>query len=352
MTSRRQDGSWISAIGLQAKNFALALAIVCLPEIVATPPAQAAYKTLYAFSGGTDGGRPQSTPIRDAKGNLYGTTFWGGNLNCNSGNGCGVVYKLDKTGTETVLHSFAGGTDGAYPYASLIMDKAGNLYGTTSAGGGTGCFSNNGCGTIFKIDPTSKETVLYSFTGGTDGGVPYSALIKDKAGNLYGTASIGGDLNCGSGLGCGVVYEWSNSSKQSVLYTFKGSDGAYPGLGSLAMDSKGNFYGTTEGGGDPTCQCGVVFKLTSTGTETVLHAFTGGSTDGQSPASHVKLFQGSLYGTTLLGGINNKGVLFKVSNLSEIRQPTKTTKIADFGKATTSPSYPVGPPHCVPYQTW
>lgn len=304
-------------MGWPAKN--MALAVVFLAVLVAVPSAQAQFKTLYTFSGGTDGGRPQSRVITDAKGNLYGTTLWGGNLNCNSGNGCGVVYKLTKAGKETVLHSFGGGADGAYPYAALTMDAKGNLYGTTFAGGGpSGCFGN-GCGTIFKIDTTLKETVLYSFTGGTDGGEPSSALTMDKAGNFYGTAGIGGDLNCSlSSFGCGVVYKLSKTNKETVLYSFTGPDGAGPGVDSLATDTKGNFYGTTHGGGDPTCACGVVFKLTMGGKETVLHAFTGGATDGSFPVSGVTLdTKGTLYGTTAAGGKADQGVLFRITNPSQ-----------------------------------
>jgi uncharacterized repeat protein (TIGR03803 family) len=313
MINPGQWRSWISAVGLQATHLVLVLAVVCLPALGASPLAQAQFKVLYTFTGGTDGGFPRARVIRDKKGNLYGTATWGGNLTCNSGNGCGVVYKLTKTGIETVLYSFAGGKDGATPSAALIRDAKGNFYSTTAAGGNSGCL-NQGCGTIFKVDTKGKETVLYTFTGRTDGGSPSSALIMDKAGNFYGTASIGGNLNCGQ-YGCGVVYKLSKNGKESVLYSFNGTDGSAPRVDSLAVDTKGNFYGTTQLGGDPTCMCGVVFKLTTTGKETVLHTFTGGATDGSYPLSGVNPdTKGNLYGTAFGGGANGKGIAFTITN--------------------------------------
>jgi uncharacterized repeat protein (TIGR03803 family) len=152
---------------------------------------------LYAFSGGADGGVPQADVIRDAAGNLYGTTGFGGNTSssCLFGSaGCGVVFKLDPSGNETVLYAFSG-MDGASPTAGLIQDAAGNLYGTTPFGGNTSsttCIDAGGCGVVFKLDPSGKETVLYTFTGGADGFNPTAGLVRDAAGNLYGTAPGGG----------------------------------------------------------------------------------------------------------------------------------------------------------------
>jgi uncharacterized repeat protein (TIGR03803 family) len=298
--------------------------------LLACPSAQAQFKVLHTFTGKADGGRPFAGVIRDASGNFYGTTLWGGNLTCNSGNGCGVVYKLTMAGKETVLHRFAGGKDGAYPSAALIMDAQGNLYGTTTAGGNTGC-SSQGCGIVFKIDTLGKETVLHRFTGGKDGGAPSSALIMDTAGNFYGTTRSGGDLTCG----CGVVFKLTSADKEIVLHSFKGTDGAFPALDSLAMDTNGNFYGTTQGGGDATCYCGVVFKVTRAGKETVLHKFIGGATDGSYPLSGVTLYKGTLYGTAALSGANNKGVLFKIKNPSASEQPAATFSLLhSFGSGT------------------
>ncbi len=334
MTNPGQRRNWFSAVGLYVTRAALRLAVVSLPLLIAFPSAQGQFKVLHTFSGKADGGRPSAAVIRDASGNFYGTTLWGGNLSCNSGNGCGVVYKLTIAGKETVLHKFTGGKDGAYPSAALIMDAQGNLYGTTTAGGNTGCF-NQGCGIVFKINTLGKETVLHRFTGGKDGGGPSSALIVDKAGNFYGTTSGDGDLNCNAPYGCGVVYKLTSTGKETVLHTFTGSDGEAPNVDSLAMDTAGNFYGTTSHGGDPTCACGVVFKLTGTGKETVLHTFLGGTADGSYPLSGVTLYNGSLYGTAALSGANNKGVLFEIKNPSGSEQPAGTFSLLhSFGSGT------------------
>jgi len=270
MTNPLQRRGWASTIHHGMTGAALASALILVAAMVEIPTAQAeGSKVLYAFTGGADGGTPHASVIADANDTLYGTTQLGGDLNCNPPNGCGTVYKLSKSGKETVLYSFTAGTDGAYPYAALLMDAAGNLYGTASAGGGgTGCFGS-GCGTVFKLSKAGKLTVLYAFQGGTDGGRPYSALIVDAAGNFYGTTISGGDLSCRT-YGCGVVYKLTKTGKQTVLYTFTGAaDGSYPAFGSLAVDAKGNFYGTTEEGGDLNCNapngCGVVYRLSKTG---------------------------------------------------------------------------------------
>jgi len=325
---------WVSAIRKEATGTALAAMLVLAAAVAQVPTAQAT-KVLYTFTGQADGGSPHASVITDAKGNIYGTTQLGGDLTCNAPNGCGTVYKLSKTGTETVLYSFTGGTDGAYPYAALLMDAAGNLYGTASAGGGgTGCFGS-GCGIVFKLSNAGTETVLYSFTGGTDGGRPYSALIVDKAGNFYGTTILGGDLGCRT-YGCGVVYKFSKSGKQSVLYSFTGAaDGSYPAFGSLAVDAKGNLFGTAEEGGDLNCNapngCGTVYKLSKTGKQTVLHTFTG--PDGENPEYTVTLdAKGNLYGTAPNGGANNEGVVFKITNASATKDPGPVFKaLHSFG---------------------
>jgi uncharacterized repeat protein (TIGR03803 family) len=187
--------------------------------------------------------------VRDKAGNLYGTTLQGSPLNCIGTGGCGVVFKLDTTGTETVLHTFVG-PDGTYPIGDLVRDKAGNLYGTTYAGG------TYGEGTVFKLDTTGTETVLYSFTGLADGAVPRAGLVRDKAGNLYGTTVEGGNLSCS----CGVVFKLDPAGGETLLHTFTG--GADGGIlyGGLVRDKAGNLYGTTANGG--ASGAGTVFKLT------------------------------------------------------------------------------------------
>jgi len=256
--------------------------------------------TLHSFTGGTDGGYPLATLIRDSSGNLCGTASSGGNLSCNSGAGCGVVFKVDSAGNETVLYSFNAIGGGQFPVGSLVRDSAGNLYGTTPTGGDTSCNAPFGCGVVFRVDPTGKETVLHKFSGGTDGSFPEAGLIRDAQGNLYGTTAEGGGSGC-LGIGCGTIFK-VNRSVETVLYRFSGSpaDGSYPNA-NLLRDSAGNLYGTTRYGGNTACAplgCGMVFKVDSTGKESVLHFFAQ-TTDGGAPLSPViRDAAGNLYGTT------------------------------------------------------
>jgi len=287
---------------------------------------------LYSFcSGGppcVDGQYPTSGLIQDAAGNLYGTTDNGG------ANNSGAVFKIDSTGHETVLYSFCSATgcrDGLDPWAGLIQDAAGNLYGTTVLGG------VNGYGTVFKVDTTGHETVLYSFcsVGGancTDGAQPYAGLIQDAAGNLYGTTLGGGNQNsaCMSAYGgCGTVFKVDTTGHETVLYSFCSvlsgancTDGESP-WATLVRDTAGNLYGTTGGGGNyysrcGTYGCGTVFKLDTTGQESVLYNFCSAGdancTDGW--LVEVGLIQdagGNLYGTTYGGGTNLGGTLFQLA---------------------------------------
>jgi uncharacterized repeat protein (TIGR03803 family) len=219
------------------------------------------FTVLHAFTAFSGGRFSTASLVRDAAGNLYGTTVLGGNLACGSGSGCGVVFKLDTTGKETVLHRFTGGVDGANPSAGLVQDAAGNLYGTTEGGGDLACGGGFGCGVVFKLGTTGKETVLHSFTGGADGRDPNAGLVRDAAGNLYGTTRSGGDLAC-SVAGCGVVFKLDTTSKETVLHSF--TLGGFPEAG-LLRDGAGKLYGTTFSGGSNACGgqgCGAVFKLT------------------------------------------------------------------------------------------
>ena len=184
---------------------------------------------LHSF--GADGSFPSSV-IRDAAGNLYGNTQQGGGPA-----NAGIVYKLDPAGNETILHTFTGGADGGFPYAGLTLDAAGNLYGTTTSGG-AGC----SCGLVFRLDPAGNETVLHSFTGRPDGRYIDSGVIRDAAGNLYGIARDGGTADVG------VVFKLDPAGNQTVLYTFTGGPGYGPVAG-VAGDDAGNLYGTTEFGG-------------------------------------------------------------------------------------------------------
>ncbi len=249
---------------------------------------------LHAFSGGKDGGFPNAL-IADKKGNLYGTTAIGG------AHGDGTVFELRSNGKELVLYSFAGGNDGAGPAAGVIRDKLGNLYGTTAGGG----LYNSG--TVFKLAPDGTETVLYAFTGGSDGGPPYASLVADRAGNLYGTTYFGG------ANGGGNVFKVAPDGSETSLYAFctqgNCSDGNEP-LAALVVDKSGNLYGTTSTGGQ--YGNGVVFKLAPDGIETVLHSFNAGVGDGAWPISGLIAVNGILYGTAQGGGTNSSGVVFRV----------------------------------------
>jgi uncharacterized repeat protein (TIGR03803 family) len=271
---------------------------------------------LHRFTGKADGASPLAGLISDGAHNFYGTTTLGGDLACGDGFGCGVVFKIGANGKETVMHSFTGATDGVDPEAPLVRDAAGNLYGTTRLGGSESvACGGNGCGVVFKIDPTGNESVLFSFTGGADGGAPVAGLILDASGNLYGTTTLGGSRNGG------VVFEINPEGQETVLYNFTGgADGGQPWAG-LIRDGAGNLYGTTFGGGDLTCGfesgCGVVFKLNpATGTETALYTFTGAA-DGGYPVAGLLPYQGALYGNTQYGGAkagtNGFGVVFKIT---------------------------------------
>ena len=252
---------------------------------------------LYSFTGGADGNAPVAGVIGDSAGNLYGTTEDGGTA------GAGAVYKLDTARQETVLYSFTRGADGGFPQAGVIRDSAGNLYGTTF-GGGMGKCLPLGCGVVFKLDTASRQTVLYSFTGGADGGTPTAGVIRDSAGNLYGTTYSGGTG------GAGVVYELDAAGHETALYSFTGgADGGFPSAGVIP-DSAGNLYGTTEYGG--TAGLGVVFKLDTAGHQTVLYSFTN-SADGSQPAAGViRDSAGNLYGTTYSGGTGGAGVVYEL----------------------------------------
>lgn len=259
---------------------------------------------LYAFEGGTDGAEPTAALVWDAAGkNLYGTTLGGGPA------GDGTVFEVSKTGSETVLYSFcaqAGCADGAGPNGNLIWDAKGDLLGTTEGGGNSGC----SCGTVFMLSPsggTWKETVVYSFQGGADGAEPTAGMIWDKGGNLYGTTAGGGTT------GLGTVFELANNGQESVLHTFQGGeDGAEP-TANPVWDKKQQFlYGTTAGGGAP--GLGTVFKLASNGSESVLYAFQNGG-DAEEPTADLiwDKNQRYLYSTALGGGADGLGAVFKVS---------------------------------------
>jgi len=290
MTSKSQFTAPKAAIG-KLRIVAMLMAM-CFSAFVSRPATAQTYNVLLSFAGGaTDGQNPHGGLIRDAAGNLYGTTAFGGFSSA------GTVFKIDAHGTETVLYNFTGGADGYQPLGILARDGAGNLYGTTQYGG------TAKAGVIFKVDNLGNETVLYSFSGGSDGKYPMAGLIGDAAGNIYGTTEYGGVS------GSGTVFKLDRTRRLTVLHSFTGgsSDGQTP-TGGLLRDSSGNLYGTTQYGG--ASSHGTVFKIDATGHFTILHSFTWN--DGGNPASGViRDSAGNFYGTTQYGG-TGLGVIFKL----------------------------------------
>lgn len=251
-------------------------------------------QVLYSFTGGADGGTPYAGLVMDSAGNLYGTTLYGGSTACGD-TGCGVVFKVTPAGVETVVYAFKGGSDGFYPRGSLMIDDKGNLYGTTQYGGAAGSY-----GTVFKISPQGVETVLHRFTGyPNDGAYPFAGVTADSQGNLYGTTEAGGTY------GLGTVYQLSTAGEK-ILYMFTGGADAYPWAG-VQRDSYGNLYGTTTG------NFGEVYVLTAKGKERVLHTFSGDADGGLPLGSLIHDPQGGWYSTTSQGGAFGYGTIFRVT---------------------------------------
>jgi uncharacterized repeat protein (TIGR03803 family) len=322
--------------------FALALGIFSAQ----TAQAQT-YTVLHAFTRHPDGDTPLAGVTLDGRGNIYGTAWEGGN----GGNyQKGTVWKIDGNGMFSVLYTFSGGV-GTGPDTALLLDRKGNLYGTTQSGGhfnvgsvysvapdgkakelyafsrdflpvgrlaldrhrgilygttqagGTGC--NGGCGTAWQLPPTHRLTFLHRFAGAPDGAFPESGLVRDAAGNLYGATGGGGNVTQQFPQGCGTIFKITRAGKKSTLYKFQcENDGIGPAAGDLVLDAKGNLYGSTLFGGDLNCLppdgCGTVFKVSPSGQETLLYAFQGGKNDTTQPNGGVVLDgKGGLYGTTL-----------------------------------------------------
>jgi uncharacterized repeat protein (TIGR03803 family) len=322
------------------------------------------HTVLYSFTGGADGAEPYKGVTLDRAGNLYGTAVTGGSGSCEGG--CGVTYKLTKSGdtwTQQIIHAFTGGADGSGPGSRVAVDKRGNVYGMTPTGGANGLgviytlhpksngdwalrvihtFTGgpdgssgsagklllrgghiygaattggvNGSGTVFRLTPTRTGAwdfqTLYSFQGAPDGSFPYGALLFDAVGNLYGTTYYGG------ANGLGAVYKLSPSDagewNETVLYSFQTGRDGNSSISNLVFDSAGNLYGTTSEGG---LGSGTIFKLTpdpsGTWTESIPHRFEG-SPDGAFPyAGMVSDGAGSFYGATVHGGDDGEGAIYK-----------------------------------------
>jgi uncharacterized repeat protein (TIGR03803 family) len=279
--------------------------LILAGTIVASEPKEA---VLHHFGTGTDGAAAYGRVIFDAAGNLYGTTAFGGT------SGAGIVFELANPEapagwTESILYNFSGGSDGSQPYGGLIFDSAGNLYGTTFQGGASNA------GTVYELTPGKggawTETVLYSFAGGADGSGPQSDLNFDQAGNLFGTTTGGGSP------GNGIVFQLTpgqgGSWTETVLHRFMTNEGTSP-RAAVIFDRKGSLYGTLAN--DGVFGAGAVFRLKPTNggawTEETLYTFTGG-TDGFGPLCRLILLRGKLYGTTVIGGGSGVGTVFELS---------------------------------------
>jgi uncharacterized repeat protein (TIGR03803 family) len=288
--NRLQPWGWTSSAfldGVQVLAIVVALAIIAIPSVQAQT-----FAVLYDFSAST-GAWPFGALVRDSAGNLYGTTTLGGGFLG------GAVFEVNSSG-ETVLHSFSGGqSDGSEPYAAVTRTSTGIIYGTTFGSGSTGC------GIVFRL--LNGETVLHNFAGGTlDGCNPYGGVIR-KNGFLYGTTFQGGTF------GFGTVWKLSSKGVETVLHHFSGgaADGAYPAYGNLITDAAGNLYGTTDGGGPS--NSGTVFKIDPSGNLTILYNFTGGTDGGDPDGSLLRDASGNLYGTTVDGGTTGNGTVWKLS---------------------------------------
>ena len=368
----------LSIFGSGRTHRALATASM-LFVLLSSALAGAKFKVLHSFASGSDGAYPIAPPVFDRLGNLYGTTEQGGSgTGCNIG--CGTVYELVPHGTQwservlssfsttggfnpfgalivasngdlygvdsiggdpscscgdiyqlarvsgvwtrTTIHTFLsnrnGNSDGGYPGEGLLIDSAGSLYGVAAQGG------TYGYGVVFKFAPngdgTWTESIIYNFTNSRDGYAPYAPLVMDAAGNLYGTAQIGGIY------GAGTVFKLALSNgtwTESTLFAFTGGDGGgNPNFG-VVLDHAGNLYGAADTGGGNFA--GVIFKLTPTTgywNYVLVHTFSGGS-DGGSPSSTVTIdANGNLYGTTLYGGLYQYGTVYKISNVNGKWQET------------------------------
>jgi uncharacterized repeat protein (TIGR03803 family) len=271
------------------------------------------YRVVYNFTGGPDGAAPYAGLI-NVNGTLYGTTSEGGGTGCYKSFGCGTVFSVTPSGGETVLHAFTGGTDGANPNAALI-DLNGTLYGVTTIGGSGGhspC-GKPGCGTVFSITPSGAENVLHAFTGPPDGAKPHASLINVN-GTLYGTTMEGGiSGGCRLGrpkIGCGTVYSISPSGSENVLFDLVGpATGSHP-VASL-IDVNGTLYGETEYGGGH--GQGSVYTVTPSGSGKLLYHFTYKENDGETPTAALIDVKGLLYGTLSSGGPHGRGTVYSIT---------------------------------------
>src|SRR5579872_79907 len=293
------------------RNFSL-VANIFISAFLLTVQAGASETVIYRFTGNGDGGRPYGGLVLDRFGNLYGTTQVGGDLAACSG-GSGTVFRLSRSAqgwTETVLYQFEGGTDGSWPMGALVFDGGGTLYGTTRFGG------SYQSGTVFRVRPLATgnwdEDVLYAFTGtAPDGLFPESGVVLDRLGNLYGTTVAGG-----SGA-CGIVFELSpgfSGWRETVLHGFAPTEGSWIQAG-LSWDNSGDLWGVAADGG--AYGFGSVFQLAATPNGWMfqpIHSFD--NLDGDQPESNVVIdSSGTVYGTTVYGGAYDGGTLWRLKQI-------------------------------------
>jgi uncharacterized repeat protein (TIGR03803 family) len=264
--------------------------------------------TLYSFTGGKDQGGPYAGVIQASDGNLYGAT------EPSAAGDHGTVFRLTTSGSLATLHSFTGGADGGEPFAPLVQGTGGDLYGATETDG------TGGYGTVFQITTSGSLTTLHSFTGGADGGNPYAGLVQGNSGDFYGATSAGG-----SG-GHGTLFQLTSSGTLTTIYSFTGgSDGGDPRAG-LVVGGAGDFYGTAVSGG--ASSMGTVFHLAASGSLTTLHSFTGGKDGGSPYGALIEGTGGDLYGTTETGGGGSSGTIFKLTTSGSL------TTLHAFARAT------------------
>lgn len=281
-------------------KLAFALAMGLAASAISAGQAQT-FSVFHNFTGTSDGANPLNGLIGDGAGNLYGTGSYGGATSN------GVVFKINMSGVVTVLHNFGGGLDGANPEGALILDKTGNLYGTTTAGG------SSNAGTVFKISAAGHETVLYSFTGAADGAVPEAGLARDGAGNLYGTTTGGGANGNGTVFKLTAPAQTGARWTERVLYSFgTGTDGTTPVAG-VTFNSAGGLLGAASAGG--AYGYGTIFELlpSKTGwTETTLHDFQN-EDDGAVPYGGLISYKGNFYGAATEGGTAGGGTIYELA---------------------------------------
>ena len=262
------------------------MCVLLVPLTSRTLSAQTTLSVLYNFNGlqgSSDGRAPNNNLLRTSTGRLFGATQAGGGTT-----GGGTVYSLDASGVETVIHSFSGGTDGFEPQSNVTRDSSGNLYGTTSLGG------TYDSGIVYKIETSGREVILYTFTGGADGGFPVGGVVRDATGNLYGT-TYGGGTN-----GLGTIYEIDTTGQQTVLHSFDATSGS-DSWATLLRDSHGNLYGTG---------AGAVYKLDVNGNYSVVYSFS--AEDGGPNQNLLMDAAGNIYGTTYAGGLHQRGTIYKI----------------------------------------